>query len=63
MRILRNQKLLHSHSHGGDLSSADDKKKVKRRKGSHASKEKKSDISSAEEVDALTIVSSNTLFH
>ncbi|EFO23800.2 hypothetical protein LOAG_04685 [Loa loa] len=50
VRILRSEKILHSHSHGGNGSSfSDGKKKIKKREDARASKEKKSDVSSAEE--------------
>lgn len=59
VRILRNEKIIRSHSHSHShanslLSSSDDKKKIKKRnKGAKASKEKKSDVSSTEEVSIV----------
>uniref|UniRef100_A0A0R3RYH8 Zinc transporter SLC39A7 n=1 Tax=Elaeophora elaphi TaxID=1147741 RepID=A0A0R3RYH8_9BILA len=52
VRILRSEKMIHSHSHSHDngLLSSDDKKKIKNRgKGAKSSREKKSDVSSTEE--------------
>ncbi|KAL3990762.1 ZIP Zinc transporter family protein [Acanthocheilonema viteae] len=49
VRILRNEKMLHCHSHNNGLLSSNDKKIRRRSKGAKTNKKKKSDVSSAEE--------------